>query len=194
MSEPIEPTPVAPEPQESSTIREMRAKIEQANAEARVAKEQAASLEAALKEKERAEMAELDRIKAEAADKDKVIQDLQAIRDEHGRYASTFEALYAEELQNVPEDKRADVEALTGKGTWAERYQGLKAALKLIPAPATPAVPRIQPGSPSVVTDPAVTPPSKTNAEVAKTKGVFGSDFTAVQYKKATPGSPSAQG
>jgi len=183
--EPIVTEPVVTPP-ENSTIRDMRAKVEESTRAAKAAADEAAQLKAQLDAIEREKMSEQEKLRADLALAQEKAKELDTVRDEHGRFASAFENLYNEALSQVPEDKRADVERLTSQGSWADRYQALQSASKLIGTTGV-SVPRIQPTSPSVVTDPQVTPPTKTNLDVAKSGGVFGiPDIREVQYRKAT--------
>lgn len=84
--------------------------------------------ETRLKEIERAQLTEVERLRAEVAE-------LQPLRDEHGRFASTLESLYGAELDAVPEEKRPQVEALSRSGTWADRLESVRAAKALLPEP-----------------------------------------------------------
>jgi len=164
----------------------MRAKVEESTRAAKAAADEAAQLKAQLDAIEREKMSEQEKLRADLALAQEKAKELDTVRDEHGRFASAFENLYNEALSQVPEDKRADVERLTSQGSWADRYQALQSASKLIGTTGV-SVPRIQPTSPSVVTDPQVTPPTKTNLDVAKSGGVFGiPDIREVQYRKAT--------
>lgn len=145
MSDPTPPAPAA-DPgdqgtaQENATIRQMRAQIEAQTKAAKEASDRANVLQAQLTERERAEMAEIDRLKAEVGDRDKKIGELEPLRDEHGKFVSAFEAIYQNELALVPDDKRAAVETLSKVGSWPERLDALRAAKGLLPS-ATPAAP-----------------------------------------------------
>lgn len=183
--------PPQPNPENTSTIQAMRAKIDEANRLAKEKEQEAATLKAQLDEIEKAKLSEIERLKLERDEASQKLSELDRIRDENGRYTSTFEKLYQDTLQTVPEDKRADIETLTAQGTWADRYTAIQAAVKLLP-PQGVSVPRIQPGHPGPVNDPVVTPPTKSNADVAKTGGVRGFDLTQVQYRKPTGNTPSA--
>lgn len=194
--EPITPVADPPAPDNNSTIQAMRLKIDEANRLAKEASDRAAAAEAQLKERERAEMAEMERLKAEKAEAEGKVTELEAFRNEHGQFASKLESMYNSQLEAVPEAQRAQVESLSKQGTWADRLEALTAAVQLITPPGVH-VPRVQPGHPGPVNDPPVTPPTKTNAEVAKSGGIFGSDLTNVQYRKPmvkdeTPTTPPA--
>lgn len=99
-----------------------------AEAEKTRADELAAKLEAI----ERAQLAEVDRLKLDVSDREKKLADLGTIRDEHGRFASTIERLYSAELAEVPEDKREAVLGLSAGGDWASRLEALRNARALI--------------------------------------------------------------
>lgn len=189
------PVPEPEPPKDNATIVAMRAQIEAANKAAKEAKERADSLEAQVKERERSEMAEMDRLKAEKADAEAKVSELEAFRNEHGQFASKLEAMYTSQLEAVPEAQRAQVESLSKQGTWADRLEALNAAVALIQPPGV-VVPRVQPAAPSPVTDPPVAPPTKSNVDVAKSGGLHGADFGNVQYRKAMvkDETPPAQG
>ena len=139
---------VQPEnPPENSTIRQMREQIASLNSAKAEADAKLQEAQSQLQEIERAKLEENERLKLEKADLEKKIADADQIRDELGRYKSTFETLYNEKLATVPEEQRANVEVLTSKGTWAERYEALQAATKLIPAAPTAAGTVTQPTS-----------------------------------------------
>lgn len=164
----------------------MREQVENANKAAKQAAEEAKALKDQLDSIEREKMTEQEKLRADLAIAQERTKELDQLRDENGKFASKLEKLYTDALQDVPEDKRSHVESLSASGTWADRLEALNAAKALITHPGV-SVPRIQPTSPSVVTDPQVTPPSKTNLDVAKSGGVFGiPDITTVQFRKGT--------
>lgn len=117
--------PTDPEPKPSgdnATIRQMREALEQAN-------KRAAEAEGKLKEAEREKLSEIERLRVEN-------EELKPLRDEHGRFASTLEQLYTQLLESVPEDKRAQVEALSATGGWDARLNSARAAISLLPTTA----------------------------------------------------------
>lgn len=124
-------TPVATPPPaehgENSTIRQMREQTEAANRRANEA-------EAKLKEIERSQMAEKDRLAAELADAQKMVSELSPLRDELGRYQSGVEAACAQAIQAVPEEKRAVIDALTKNVPIHERLAAIQQAIAAIGA------------------------------------------------------------
>lgn len=149
------PNPVE-NPPENATIRQMRDQIEASNrraADAEEARKQAEERATAL---EREKMDEMERLKAERADAEKRIKELEPIRDEHGKYVSAFQNLYQQELQAVPEEHRARLEKLSGTGTWADRVELLRDAKALI---STPAEAPARFGTPTNPPIPGATPP-----------------------------------
>lgn len=178
---PETPTPAAttPNPGDTdSTPRELRAQIEAANRRAREATEKLAAterlakeasdardaLQTRLTEREQAEMAEIDRLKAQLTDRDAKVAQLEPIRDEHGRYASAFEGMYKAELDALPEDKREVISSLSATGAWPDRLESLRKAKGLLPS--APPPPPTQAGTVTqppggVPTQPGAPTPSK---------------------------------
>lgn len=184
------PEPIQNPPEDTSVIREMRAKLDAANQEAKAREQEAASLKAQLDEIEKQKMTDNERLRAEKAEAEGKLSELETYRDEHGKLASKLESLYNAQLEAVPDAQRSQVESLSKQGSWADRLESLSAAVQLI-APVPVIVPRIQPGHPGPVTETPPAPEQKTNADVAKANGVFGLDISKVEYSKK-PNNPSA--
>lgn len=153
------PAPVEPE---NATIRAMREQVENANKTAREEREakaesdrRAAELEAKLKEVERSQLDETERLRLALADEQKKAAELEPLRDEVGKFASRFQELYEKELATVPDAQRPSVEKLTAGGSWADRYAAIQDAKALI-----------QPGpiKAGTVTQPGGTPPAPADA------------------------------
>jgi hypothetical protein len=146
-----------PEP-DNSAIRAARQHAADLEQQLKDAKAQLADVSGRLTEKERAEMAELDRLKAEKADADAKIQELEAFRDEAGRYQSRFKGMYEAELASIPEEQRARAEKLTSAGTFAERFEALQELKAMFPAAPVQAGTRTN-VPPAGAVPPASTPP-----------------------------------
>jgi hypothetical protein len=143
--------PAAPS-QDSSVIREMRAKLDAALAEKKSAETQRDETAAKLKEKNDAELSETERLKQQVAE-------LAPLRDSHGKYVGKLEALYAEELAAVPEEKRPAVEALSKSGDWGDRLDAIKAAKGLLTITAPAPQPMGAANSPGARAGAGATPP-----------------------------------
>lgn len=127
---------------ENSTIRDMRAEIDrskQAERDAEKAVQDAASraqkAEDALKAREREDMEEIDRLKAENEDALNKLKEAQSAQSERDAYAKTLEDTYNVKLGQVTEEHRSKVEALSKHGNWAERCAAIDAAIGLLPTP-----------------------------------------------------------
>jgi hypothetical protein len=179
----IDPAPKSTDINETSTIRDMRTALEAKNTEIKEAYEAKKAAEAKLTEIERKDMAETERLKAELADAKKVIGELEPIRDEHGKFVASLESLYNKELENIPEDKRLQVAALSARGSWADRLEQLQAAKALIPtstsAGTKTAAGAVVPGQTEVST-----PTPRTGKEIAEMS--WGEAFKAPPSKTAT--------
>jgi flagellar biosynthesis GTPase FlhF len=129
--------PPKPDPSEenNSTIREMRAQVEAANKAAKEAEAARKDLDAKLKEKERAEMDEIERLKSINEEHEAKLKEAEDAKAERDALAATLEQSYKDKLAKVEEDYRANAEALSKHGNWAERIAALDAAIGLIPKP-----------------------------------------------------------
>lgn len=116
---------------ESSTIRQMRAQIEETGRKLREAERVAAETAARAKALE-------DEKQIEMAQREQELAELQPLRAEHAKLVSAFQALYAEELAGIPEEKREAITRLSGAGEWPERLAALRAAKALLPSPSMP--------------------------------------------------------
>lgn len=157
-----EPTTPPADPGDNAAIRAMREQIKTLEADARRAKDletQLSEAQSKLTEIERAKLEENERLKLDLADARKAKEETEAaaaqLRDENGRYQSSFQSQYEAELASVDEEKRSTVEELSKTGTWADRYEAIKRAKALIPA---------QPAQGGTVTRPGTTPATTTAA------------------------------
>lgn len=153
---PPTPAPAAtavPNP-DNSTIRQMREALE-------AEKKRAADMETRLKEIERKDLEEVERLRLEKADAEKRLNDLQSAQEKATQWEDRFKTLYETKLAAVAEDKRAQLERLSAAGDYAQRYEALDAALSLLNLP-TPLV------SAGTTTVPGAIPPSATPPVEAK--------------------------
>jgi hypothetical protein len=146
-------------PAENSAIRQLRSHAESLEAQLKEATAKLNETTQKLTERERAEMDELNRTKAEKDDLAKKVSELEPLRDEVGRYASKFEGLYKETLNSIPEEHRERLERRTNSGTWADRYEALLDLKGLIPEKVAPkGGTSTNPTHPGPVTPPATNP------------------------------------
>jgi len=146
--------PAGEKAEDSGAIRAMREQLEAANRQAKAAEEAKAALEARLTEIERKDMDEKQRLAAELEDAKKAAAEAERLRNEHGQFTSTFEKLYNDRLSAIPEEKRADLQAISKSGDWSSRFDALEAGIRLLGVTAVPAR-----GGTTTNPDPA-TPPS----------------------------------
>lgn len=146
-----------PAPAENATIRQMR---EQIDAEAQARKDAEAQLKDVkekLTAKEREELAENDRLKAELADAQQKLATSSNLEAQLAEANLTFQETYDGLLASAPDEAKETLKQLSQNGPWPERLRQLKAGMKL----ANIATPVVQVGSstqPTAVTPP--TPPS----------------------------------
>lgn len=126
-------------PVENANMRQLRESREAAITAEKAATARAEAAEAKLTEAARAELAENERLKAELDDEKKRVAALSPLTDRNAALESTFTQLYDEMLATVPEDKRADAEALTSSITAPEaKFKHLKLLMPHLAPPATP--------------------------------------------------------
>lgn len=114
----IQPAP-APESAGNAAFAEMRTKLAASEREK-------ADLSERLTALERRDMAEKDRLAAELADAQKLASELAPVRDELGRYTSQLEAACAHELNAIPQEKRAAIEAVVRHIPLSERLTAIQ--------------------------------------------------------------------
>lgn len=108
----------------------MRVEAEAKAKEAEAAKAEAASLKAQIAEFERKQMTETERLRAEKADADKAIAELNPIRDEHGRFQSALQKACDEVLAGLPEEARAGIEKFAAHVPLADRLDAIRELAK----------------------------------------------------------------
>jgi hypothetical protein len=150
------PAPPAPTEPDNSAIRAARQHAADLEQQLKDAKTQLADVSGKLTEKERAEMAELDRLKAEKTEAEGKIKELEGFRDEAGRYQTRFKGMYEADLSSIPEEQRQRAEKLTANGTYADRYEALQDLKAMFPtAP-------VQAGTRTNITPAGAVPPAST--------------------------------
>lgn len=120
--------PVVPPTGESTTIQEMRSKVDQANTAQKVA-EQAATdakkesddLKLKISESDKAKLDETDRLRVELKEaQDKVVKlDQQALEIKEAN--DTFENQYNSLIISIPKEQQETIKSNTQSGTWPQR-------------------------------------------------------------------------
>lgn len=115
-----------PEPAvDNAAFAAMRTALAAQTAKAAALETEKAETAAKLKAFEDASKSELERLTERANEADR-------LRDENGKYVSATQKLYEDALAGIPEDKRELVAGLSATGNYAERYNALQAATKLM--------------------------------------------------------------
>lgn len=110
----------------------MRKALDAQTAKTAALETEKAELAAKNKAFEDASKTELERLKEQASEADK-------LRDENGRFTTATQKLYEAALAGVSEEKREAVAALSASGNYAERLALLQSATALIGVAAPPA-------------------------------------------------------
>jgi hypothetical protein len=134
------PVPPAGSPDPgNAAFAEMRTKLAAAERE----KQELADRLTAL---ERKDMDDKTRIEAERNDALKKVQELEPLRDAHGKFVSQLETACANELAQIPEDKRAAIEAVVSQIPLEGRLTAIQSMRSAIGAPPVSSGTVTQPG------------------------------------------------
>jgi hypothetical protein len=95
---------------------------------------------------ERKDMDEKTRIEAERNDALKKVQELEPLRDAHGKFVTQLETACANELAQIPEDKRAAIEAVVSQIPLEGRLTAIQSMRSAIGAPPVSSGTVTQPG------------------------------------------------
>lgn len=128
--------PPVTQTEDTSTIRAMREQLSSSAEALKAAEKEKAELETRLKELERAKLDETERLRLEREDLQRKIQDLEPevaqTRDRLGRYESSYERMYKEELEKVTDPATKErLERMSSRGDWTERLEILRDGLAL---------------------------------------------------------------
>lgn len=115
---------------ENAAFAAQRRALDQERAAKTALETQLSAVQAKLREREDAEKSEIQRLTDQ-------VKELSPLRDEHGKFVSTLQKLYEDELSSVPDDKREQVQKLSSQGGIADRLEAIRAAKALIVVPAT---------------------------------------------------------
>ena len=171
-----------PQADDNSAIRSLREQMKKLEAEAKESARAREAAESKLRERELAEMNEMDRLKAELAE----AKAKAGIAEQLARKVESSDAFftqnYEQKLAEAPAEYREYVATLSANGSPVDRLNALEAAMKLIPKPVT------QLGVPTSPSSPGFVQPTHTPPPPRDPKDWGGIDFVGAVRDAATTG------
>lgn len=173
-----EPPPAAPDNAAFARLR----------TEAKTAQDQLAAAQAKLTQIERDQLAEVDRLKLDVADREKKLAELEPLRDENGKFRSAVEKACSDAIATLPEDKRASVAELVAFVPLDQRLSVINKQMALLGTPPMRGGTVTQPAAPQPGAQPGSAPEPAKPRTVAEVKNESWGD--AYKARGVAPGPP----
>lgn len=133
MADPITDPAVPPEtPPAAQPGQPDNAAFARMRQEAKTAQDQLAAAQAKLTEIERSQLAEVERLKLDVADRDKKLTELSPLADENAKFKTAVDKACTDAIATLPEDKRAAVAELVAYVPLDQRLGAIQKQMTLL--------------------------------------------------------------